>query len=57
LLVAVGLSGDFEELTGFVKANVIAAVNAERSTPMVAAADVTVIGNWRDVLPALLEAL
>jgi len=57
LLVAVGLAGDFEQLTGFVKANVIAAVNADRGTPMVAAADVAVIGDWRDVLPELLAAL
>ncbi len=57
LLVAVGLAGDFEQLTGFVKANVIAAVNADRGTPMVAAADVAVIGDWRNVLPELLAAL
>jgi electron transfer flavoprotein alpha subunit len=57
LLVAVGLSGDFEQLTGFVKANVIAAVNADPGTPMVAAADVAVIGDWRDLLPRLLDAL
>jgi electron transfer flavoprotein alpha subunit len=57
LLVAVGLAGDFEQLTGFVKANVIAAVNADRGAPMVAAADVAVIGDWREILPALLGAL
>src|SRR5439155_19611544 len=57
LLVAVGLRGDFEQVTGFVKANVIAAVNADRSAPMVTAADVALIGEWRDVLPRLLGAL
>jgi electron transfer flavoprotein alpha subunit len=57
LLVALGLAGDFEELTGFVKANVVAAVEADRDTPMVRAADATVIGEWRDILPSLLTAI
>ena len=57
LLVAVGLAGDFEQLTGFVKANVVAAVSADRGTAMVSEADVAVIGDWRKVLPALLDAL
>jgi electron transfer flavoprotein alpha subunit len=56
LLVAVGVRGDAEELTGFVKANVIATIAADRSAPMLAAADVAVIGDSRDVLPSLLEA-
>ena len=57
LLVAVGVRGDFEELTGFVKANVVAAVSADRGEPMVSAADVAVIGDWREALPALLATL
>jgi electron transfer flavoprotein alpha subunit len=57
LLVAVGVRGDAEELTGFVKANVVAAIAADRSAPMLAAADVAVIGDSRDVLPSLLEAI
>jgi electron transfer flavoprotein alpha subunit len=57
LLVAVGVRGDAEELTGFVKANVIAAIATDRSAPMLAAADVAVVGDWREVLPSLLEAI
>jgi electron transfer flavoprotein alpha/beta subunit len=57
LLVAVGVRGDAEELTGFVKANVVAAIAADRSAPMLAAADVAVVGDWREVLPSLLEAI
>jgi len=57
LLVAVGVRGDAEELTGFVKANVVAAIAADRSAPMLAAADVAVVGDWREVLPPLLEAI
>jgi electron transfer flavoprotein alpha subunit len=57
LLVAVGLGGDFEEQTGFVKANVVAAVGSDRDTPMMGAADVAVIGDWREALPELLGTL
>jgi electron transfer flavoprotein alpha subunit len=57
LLVALGVRGDTEELTGFVKANVVAAVATDRSAPMLAAADVAVVGDWRDVLPSLLDAI
>ena len=57
LLVAVGVRGDSEELTGFVKANVVAAIGSDGSAPMLAAADVAVVGDRHDVLPALLEAI
>jgi electron transfer flavoprotein alpha subunit len=57
LLVAAGVQGDPEELTGFVKANVVAAVSADRSAAMVSAADVAVTGDWREVLPALLDSI
>jgi len=52
LLVAVGVSGDFEELTGFVKAGVIAAVN-HGEAPMLSAADVGAIIHWEAAVPAL----
>jgi electron transfer flavoprotein alpha subunit len=56
LLVAVGVPGDTEELTGFVKANVIAAVN-HGEAPMLAAADVGAIIHWEAAIPALAGAL
>jgi len=56
LLVAVGVPGDTEELTGFVKAGVIAAVN-HGEAPMLAAADVGVIIHWETAIPALAGAL
>jgi electron transfer flavoprotein alpha subunit len=55
LLVAVGVPGDFEELTGFVKANVIAAVN-HGEAPMLNAADVGAIIHWENAIPALVTA-
>jgi electron transfer flavoprotein alpha subunit len=57
LLVAVGIRGDFEELTGFVKASVVAAIDSDRAAPILDAADVGVVGGWREVLPALLGTI
>jgi electron transfer flavoprotein alpha subunit len=54
LLVTVGVPGDFEHTTGFVKAGVIAAANGGRDAPMLQNADVGVVGDWRELLPALL---
>ncbi len=54
LLVAVGVPGDFEQLTGFVKSDVIAAINAA-DAPMLQAADVGITGDWRTLLPVLLD--
>jgi electron transfer flavoprotein alpha subunit len=55
LLVTVGVPGDFEQLAGFVKSNVIAAI-AEGESPMLNAADVALVGDWRELLPELLAA-
>jgi electron transfer flavoprotein alpha subunit len=54
LLVTVGVGGDFEHTTGFVKAGVIAAVAAAAGSPMLQRADVGLVGNWHELLPALL---
>jgi electron transfer flavoprotein alpha subunit len=54
LLVALGVPGDFEHTTGYVKATVIAAINADGSAPMLQAGDVGLVGDWRELLPALL---
>ncbi|MFN2468855.1 MAG: FAD-binding protein [Gaiellaceae bacterium] len=47
LLVAVGVGGDFEHLTGFVKAGVVFAIDTEPDAPMLRAADVGLVGDWR----------
>jgi len=56
LLVAVGVPGDFEELTGFVKSTVIAAVN-HGEAPMLGAADVGAVIHWENAIPALARAI
>jgi len=57
LIVTVGVGGSFEELTGFVKAGVVAAIARGRDAPLLGAADVGVVGDWRKALPDLLDAV
>jgi len=56
LLVAVGVPGDTEELTGFVKAGVVAAVN-HGEAQMLSAADVGAVIHWESAIPAFAGAL
>jgi electron transfer flavoprotein alpha subunit len=55
--LAIETDAGFEHLTGAVKAGVIAAIAADPSSPLLAAADVALAGDWRELAPALLEAL
>ena len=57
LYLAIGAAGDFEHLTGIVKAGVIVALDAATQSPMVAASDFAILGDWRETLPALANAL
>jgi electron transfer flavoprotein alpha subunit len=57
LYIAVGVRGAFEHLVGSVKAGVIAALNANGRAPIFEAADVGLVGDWRETLPALVDAL
>ena len=55
--LAIETDAGFEHLTGAVKAGVIAAIAADPNSPLLAAADVGLTGDWRELAPALLEAL
>jgi electron transfer flavoprotein alpha subunit len=55
LLITLGVPGDFEHLSGIVKAGVVVAINEREDAPMLSAADVALVGDWRDLLPALHE--
>jgi electron transfer flavoprotein alpha subunit len=55
--VAVETDAGFEHLTGTVKAGAIAAITTDESSPLLAAADVGLVGDWRELVPALLDAL
>jgi electron transfer flavoprotein alpha subunit len=57
LLVEVGVRGAFEHLVGSVRAGVIVALNTNGRAPIFKHADVGVVGDWRDTLPRLVDAL
>ena len=57
LYLAVGVRGAFEHLVGSVKAGVIAALNKNPKAPFFKAADVGLVGDWRETLPPLVDAL
>jgi electron transfer flavoprotein alpha subunit len=55
LLVAVGVPGDYDNLSGFVKADVVVALTRDGESPMLDAADVGLVGDWRANLGPLHE--
>ena len=57
LYVAVGVNGDFEHVAGPMKAGTIAALDADPDAPMLREADVALVGDWRETLPALVDGL
>jgi electron transfer flavoprotein alpha subunit len=57
LYLAVGVRGAFEHLVGSVKAGVIVALNKNERAPIFKAADVGLVGDWRESLPPLVESL
>jgi electron transfer flavoprotein alpha/beta subunit len=57
LYVAVDTVGDFEDLTGSVKADVIVALSDRAGSPLLDAADVALAGPWRETLPGLVNGL
>ena len=57
LLLEVGVRGAFEHSVGSVKAGVIAALNSNERAPIFEHADVGVVGDGRETLPPLVDAL
>ena len=58
--IAVGIRGDFNHTVGIQKAGTIIAVNNNpnpRRSPILQAADFSVIGDWETYLPPMIEAL
>ncbi len=55
LYVAAETRSDAEYRAGSVKAAVIAAFSADEGSDMLAAADVALVGDWRELLPALVD--
>jgi len=57
LLVEVGVRGAFEHMVGSVRAGVIVALNSNERAPIFEHADVGLVGDWREMLPLLVDAL
>jgi electron transfer flavoprotein alpha subunit len=57
VLIAVDVPGDFEQLIGFVKANVIVALSSHADSPMLDAADIGLVGDPDELLTQVLAAL
>jgi electron transfer flavoprotein alpha subunit len=57
LYVAVGLSGKFNHMVGVRGADTVLAVNVDRAAPVFGFCDIGVVGDWREVVPLLADAL
>jgi electron transfer flavoprotein alpha subunit len=57
LLLAVGVGGDFWDVTGWVKADVVVAINPGLTAGMHETSDIVLAGHWREALPTLLETV
>ena len=55
--LAVGLRGAFNHTVGIQKAEVILAINQNRRATIFKAADFGIVGDWKEYLPPLVEAL
>jgi electron transfer flavoprotein alpha subunit len=57
LYVSIGASGKFNHVVGVRAAGTVLAINPDPSAPVFDAADVGIVGAWRDAVPLLVEAL
>jgi electron transfer flavoprotein alpha subunit len=57
LFVSIGASGKFNHAVGLRAAGTVLAINANADAPIFEAADAGVVGDWREVLPLLVEQL
>jgi electron transfer flavoprotein alpha subunit len=57
LFVSVGASGKFNHTVGLRAAGTVLAINNDAGAPIFEAADIGIVGDWREVLPVLVEQL
>jgi electron transfer flavoprotein alpha subunit len=57
LYVSIGASGKFNHAVGIRAARTVLAINPDPNAPIFASADAGIVGDWREVLPLLVEQL
>ncbi len=57
LYIAIGVSGQIQHLTGVMNARRILAINRDENAPVFEYSDYGIVGDWKEVLPKLIEAL
>jgi electron transfer flavoprotein alpha subunit len=55
--VAIGLSGKYNHMVGVRRAGTVIAINSDPEAPVAGFADLTMVADWREAVPALAEAL
>ena len=57
LFVSIGASGKFNHMVGVRSARTVLAINPDADAPVFAVADVGIVADWREAVPALLAAI